>query len=183
MQKRVVVFSGAHAPKKEYSEFAYKLGGELARGGYTTVTGGGPGLMLEVTRGAFENNGITWGICISRRKEEVSKEYFSKFEMYDLFDDRNDRLIELGEAFVVLPGGLGTIVEALQITQRKKFGELPAGTPLIFVGPFYDRLVSLITDIKIQGFIGEKLEGLFSRADTPEAIVKQLDEFFARTRS
>lgn len=157
----VVIFSGAFAPEG-YEDLAYRVGKALALNGYITVTGGGPGMMRAVCRGAYEAKGESWGVCIEKREEVFVSDYFTKHEIHKTFDERNDRLISLGSSFIVLPGGLGTITEALQITQRKKFHELPKTTPLLFVGEYYRRLTDVFSEMKQAGFIGEVLDELYT---------------------
>jgi uncharacterized protein (TIGR00730 family) len=175
--KKIVVFGGASAPDP-YPSLAYDIGKLLAEEGYVSLTGGGPGMMREVNHGAKDAGGQSWGICIEHRAETLVLDYFTYHEVHVRFDERNDRLLSLGDAFVVLPGGLGTIVEALQITQRKKFEEIPSNTPLLFIGDFYRDLDKIFADIYNGGFITDKLEELYTFIDTPQAMMEALKKYF-----
>lgn len=177
-KKKIVVFGGANAPEA-YQQIAYEIGTALAQHGYDTLTGGGPGMMREVNRGAKEAGGESWGICIEHRAEEIILDYFTYHEVHERFDERNDRLLSLGDAFIVLPGGLGTVVEALQITQRKKFSEIPPKTPLILVGKFYQKLTDVFEEMYTQGFISDTLSDLYQFVQTPEEMIVILDNYFA----
>lgn len=175
--KKIVVFGGASAPEP-YPLLAYEIGKLLAEEGYVSLTGGGPGMMREVNRGAKDAGGQSWGICIEHRAESLVLDHFTYHEVHEGFDERNDRLLSLGDAFVVLPGGLGTIVEALQITQRKKFEEIPSCTPLLFIGDFYKNLDSVFASIYDGGFITDKLEELYTFIDTPQTMIESLKRYF-----
>lgn len=177
---KVAVFAGANAPD-QYLNLAFNVGMTLADNGFVTVTGGGPGMMRAVNRGAYQSGGVSWGICIRHRAEQIVPEYFHHHEIYDSFDERNDRLLALGNAFVVLPGGLGTIVEALQITQRKKFREVPPHTPLLFLGSYYEPLTQVFKKIEDEGFISDKLSDLYEFVDSSEHMAEKLTRFFRKT--
>ncbi len=174
---QVAVFAGANAPDK-YLNLAFNVGMALADHGYVTITGGGPGMMRAVNRGAFQAGGISWGICINHRAEQIIPDFFHHHEVYERFDERNDRLLSLGDAFIVLPGGLGTIVEALQITQRKKFREVSPMTPLLFLGTFYEPLTGIFKKIEDEGFISDNLKNLYEFVETPESMIEHLQKYF-----
>lgn len=179
MNHFISVFAGA-SEIQEYQDIAYQLGSELGKRGYVTITGGGPGLMRQVNKGAFESGGQSWGICIKHRAEEITFDYFHHHEIYESFDARNDRLLALGQAFIVLPGGIGTIVEALQITQRKKFAELPKDTPLLLVGHFYEPLTHVFERLKEHGEITDELSELYSYVLDVPSIITAIDSFFEK---
>ena len=75
---------------------------------------------------------------------------------------------------MALPGGLGTILEILEITQKKKFKEIPTKTPMVMVGDYFQKLIKLIEKVKQEGFIAEELNNLYSFAETPEKVIKIL---------
>lgn len=177
-KKKIVVFGGANAPDP-YPSMAYSIGRLIGQEGYVTLTGGGPGIMREVNRGAKEVGGESWGICIEHRAEQIILDYFTYHEVHERFDERNDRLLGLGDAFVVLPGGLGTVVEALQITQRKKFSEIPPKTPLILIGGFYQKLSEVFDEMHSQGFITDSLADLYQFVQTPEEMITIIKNYFS----
>jgi uncharacterized protein (TIGR00730 family) len=177
-KKKIAVFSGANAPQG-YITLAYTIGQLLGKHGFVAVTGGGPGMMREVNRGAFEAGAESWGICIEQRAEEIKLGYFTYHEVHNQFDERNDRLLDLADAFIVLPGGLGTIVEALQITQRKKFSEIPQKTPLLLVGEYYRKLHEVFVEMKDDGFISDDLDMLYQFISEPQQMIDILVKYFA----
>jgi len=168
----IVVFCAAN-DDKEYNPLAYHTGKLLAKHTFTTITGGGPGMMLQVNKGAFEIGGHSIGVCIQNSKEKKHA-YFTDFEIHETFKIRHEALIAQGDAFVVLPGGLGTILEAVEITQKKKFGYIPMNTPLIFVSDYYDKLLETFAWIDEQGFISDDIDKLYSHVQTPEEMIHTL---------
>lgn len=168
----VVVFCGANN-HPEYSPLAYLVGKLLAQNGFVTITGGGPGMMGQVNKGALEAGGESVGICI-KHPHEKKNPYLTKHELYETFEERHRIMLSRGDAFVVLPGGIGTVVEALEITQLKKFKEKPMNTPLMFVGSYYKNFLGVLSEFDGQGFITESLKELYSYVETPEEMIAQL---------
>lgn len=172
MIKKIVTFCSANNTS-EYFELAYKTGKVLAENNFTVITGGGPGLMQKVNQGAFECRGESIGICIKKKDEKLHK-YFTKTEMFESFDKRHSKLLNLGDAYIVLPGGLGTILEALEITQRKRFGEINVNKPLIFIGDFFKDFLNFLKDLEKKGFISEDKSNSYYFAKNPNDLIKIL---------
>lgn len=175
MIKNIVIFGGASASEK-YEKLAYQVGKALGENDFITVTGGGPGMMHQVNKGAFEAKGESIGIRINHSESQVT-EYFTRHEVHEKFDIRHQALLKLGDAFIVLPGGLGTILEAIEITQKKKFHEISMDTPLIFLGDYFKPLLNVFHEISREGFIKEELDKMYQYAATPKDAIKILQQF------
>ena len=111
----VTVFGSARfAAGHRYYEMARALGSELARAGYAVMTGGGPGIMEAANRGAKEAGGVSLGCNIILPKEQSANPYLDRFIEMDHFFVRKVMLVKYSKAFVVMPGGLGTLDEAFE---------------------------------------------------------------------
>ena len=125
----VTVFGSARfAPGHRYYEMARHLGRCLAQAGYAVMTGGGPGIMEGANRGAKEAGGLSLGCNIILPKEQSANPYLDRFiEMHHFFV-RKVMLVKYSRAFVVMPGGLGTLDEAfetLTLVQCRKLERFP----------------------------------------------------------
>lgn len=174
--KKIVVFAGNECVKEKeeyYYSLAYKLGKLLAENNFITVTGGGPGLMNEVMKGAFENKGKTISICLDvpGRKHSI---YASEKIIYENLNKRQEKLLGMADGFLVLPGGVGTFYEIFAVLALKRKGELDKNKPLIFVGGYYDEFDLLMNKIYKEGFAQEKVKSFYERAVTPEEAIKIL---------
>lgn len=130
----VTVFGSARIrPGSPLYAHGRAVGRELARQGFTVVTGGGPGLMEAANRGALEAGGISIGLGITLNDLEPPNRYTTAAITFRYFFVRKVMLVKYATAFVMLPGGVGTLdelFETLNLIQTKKM----APFPVIMVG-------------------------------------------------
>ena len=125
----VTVFGSARFGERHpYYKHARALGKELAKAGFVTLTGGGPGIMEAANRGAHESDGVSCGLNILLPHEQGANPYLHKTIDFHYFFARKVMLVKYSCAFVVMPGGLGTLdemFEAATLVQCKKIGPFP----------------------------------------------------------
>lgn len=176
MKKKIVVFAGNECSiekEKYYYTLAYKTGKLLTEADFVVVTGGGPGLMNEVCRGAVEAGGKTIGVCLNILARKQS-EFLSERFMYDRLNLRQKKLLELGDGFLALPGGIGTLYEITAVLALKRKNEIPPNKPLILIDGYYQEFKILIDKIQYEGFADGSINSLFLMVDTPEEAVERL---------
>ena len=111
-----------------FYELARKTGAALAREGYTVITGGGPGLMEAASRGAKETGGETIGCNIVLPREQQANPYLDRVITFYYFFVRKVMLVKYSYAFVIHPGGMGTLdelSEAMTLIQTGKLYDFP----------------------------------------------------------
>ena len=136
-----------------YPEAADALGREIARRGHTLVFGGyDMGLMGAVARAAVEEGGRVLGVTTEglSAKGRAAVEGIAEECTADL-SARKERMVELSDAFVSLPGGLGTFDEFFSVISRAKAGEIEAKSALFDVGDFFAPLAELLDDATARG--------------------------------
>jgi uncharacterized protein (TIGR00730 family) len=128
---------------------ARRLGGRLAGLGYTVMTGGGPGLMEAANRGAKEAGGFSLGCNITLSSEQKPNPWLDKFVRFEHFFVRKVMLIKYSCAFVVMPGGFGTLDEAFEIATLIQTGKLKR-FPIVAMGKeFWGPLRTLLSETMV----------------------------------
>ncbi len=135
--RAVCVFGSARTPESdaEYA-LARDLGAALAKEGYATVTGGGPGIMEAANRGAFETGGVSVGLGIELPHEQGLNEYLDIAIDFRYFFARKTMFVKYAQAFVVFPGGFGTLDELFESLTLVQTGKI-TWFPVILVGVDY----------------------------------------------
>jgi uncharacterized protein (TIGR00730 family) len=133
----VSVFGSARfGEDHRYYRLAREIGAGIVREGFTVMTGGGPGIMEAANRGASEAGGRSIGCNIVLPQEQAANRYVDTVVTFNYFFVRKVMLVKYSEAFVILPGGFGTMDEAFEavtlIQTRKIFN-----FPVVFVGVEY----------------------------------------------
>lgn len=125
----VTVFGSARVDESDPSyELARRMGGAMSRLGFTVITGGGPGIMEAANRGAKEAGGTSIGCNIELPHEQEPNPYVDLSIDFHYFFVRKLMLVKYSYAFVVLPGGFGTVdelFEALTLIQTGKISDFP----------------------------------------------------------
>jgi uncharacterized protein (TIGR00730 family) len=125
----VSVFGSARTPV-DHPEYAagLELGGALARAGFAVITGGGPGTMEAVNRGASQAGGVSVGLGIELPFEQSLNEWVDLGINFRYFFARKTMFVKYAQAFVIMPGGFGTLdemFEALTLVQTQKVTRFP----------------------------------------------------------
>lgn len=143
--KTITIFGTANAKAGDpVYTLAYETGKLLAQAGLTIANGGYGGTMLAAAKGAAEAGGQTVGVTCSAFKDSKVNEYIACEIITSSLDERLNALIKLGQAYVVLPGGTGTLLELAKVWELKNKGFIKEDKPIILAGGFWKALVDLI---------------------------------------
>jgi uncharacterized protein (TIGR00730 family) len=168
----VTVFGSARVKADDpHYELARKMGAAVARLGFTVMTGGGPGIMEAANRGAKEAGGRSVGCNIELPFEQVSNAYLDRCVRLHYFFVRKALLVKYSYAFVVMPGGAGTLdelFEALTLIQTGKIKNFP----IVIMGTdYWKELIGFIEKMAERGKIGPSdLRLIFATDSVDEAI-------------
>jgi hypothetical protein len=171
----VTVFGSARFPEgHRYYELARRVGRELARAGFVTITGGGPGIMEAANRGAHEAGGPSYGLNILLPHEQGANPYVDASVEFRYFFVRKVMLVKYSCAYVVMPGGLGTLdelFEAATLIQCRKIGPFP----LVLVGRrFWEGLRRFGRFMVRQGVFSADELGFGHVTDSPRDAVDRI---------
>jgi len=146
MSDKIVTIFGTSRAKAGDAIFtlAMEIGRLLAQAGFTIANGGYGGTMLAAAKGAAEAGGEIIGVTCSAFKPSRANKYVTREIVTGSLDERLDTLVKLGRAYIVLPGGTGTLLELAKVWELKNKGFLKTEKPIILLGGFFKPLVELI---------------------------------------
>ena len=168
--KAITVFGSARIREDhEYYKLGQQIGELIARSGYATITGGGPGLMEAANRGAADAGGLSIGLGIELPHEQRLNDWVQLGMNFRYFFVRKTMFLKYSQAFICLPGGFGTLdelFEALVMVQTQKIQRFPiilVGTR--FWGPLVDWIKERLVEEKM---ISPEDVDLIHLTDDPE---------------
>jgi uncharacterized protein (TIGR00730 family) len=178
----VSVFGSARvAPGAPYYKLAEETARLLSDAGFAVISGGGPGLMEATNKGAFEGSGIAVGLNIDLPREQPSSRYQNISLRFKHFFARKVMFVRFATAFVVLPGGYGTLdelFEALTLVQTGKTRQMPI---ILVHAPFWRGLLGWMKEtLAAEGMIDATDIDLLQVCDTPQEVVEAIFAFYEK---
>jgi uncharacterized protein (TIGR00730 family) len=176
LPRAVSVFGSARTPKDAPAyALGQELGGALAEAGWAVITGGGPGVMEAVNRGASEAGGLSVGLGIELPFEQSLNDWVDIGLNFRYFFARKTMFVKYAQAFVILPGGFGTmdeLFEALTLVQTHKVNQFP----VVLMGTAYwsGLLDWLRTTMLTEGYVAAGDLDLVHLTDSVEEAVEVL---------
>jgi hypothetical protein len=159
---------------------AREFGKRIAGIGFTVMTGGGPGIMEAANRGAFEHGGASVGCNIRLPFEQLPNRYMHKSITFDYFFIRKGMMLKYSYAFIVMPGGFGTMDEffsTLTLIQTKSITQFPM---VLFGIEFYRPLMDTIEMMKREGTISEEDLSLVKFTDNIDEAMAHINSYLAK---
>ena len=174
----ITVFGSARFKEDHpYYIQAREFGKRIAELGFTTMTGGGPGIMEAANRGAFENGGKSVGCNIQLPFEQLANRYTQTSVTFEHFFVRKVLLVKYSYAFIIMPGGFGTMdefFETLTLVQTKSISQFPI---VIFGKEFYKPLLANIEWMAGQGTISKEDMALVLITDSVDEAMEHIGNY------
>ena len=155
------------------------MGELIAKNGLNMVFGGGNvGLMGTVASAAINNGGHVVGISTEYviAKQEPAHEKID-VKIVRGVNERKQRMFELSDAFIIMPGGIGTLNEATDILTMQQIGETKKPIFFLSTSGFWNPMFSLLLEMKRHGFIEGADDYVVAVEETPEAIIQRIKEY------
>jgi len=173
----VTIFGSARfGEDSPYYQLTRKLSGEIAKLGFTIMTGGGPGIMEAANRGAREAGGKSVGCNIILPMEQEPNPYLDKWVNIRYFFVRKTLLIKYSYVFVIMPGGFGTLdelFEAMTLIQTKTIKDFPV---IIFCKDYHKDMLEHIEQMKVRKTISPVDLSLFLVTDSIDEAVTHIQK-------
>ncbi len=167
--RAVAVFGSARTPDGSPGyEQARQVGAELAQRGFAVITGGGPGSMEAANRGAQEAGGLSIGCNIELPREQHSNPYLDLSIEFHYFFARKTMFVKYSDAFVIMPGGFGTLDELFESLTLIQTGRI-RNFPVVLMGhDYWDGLLTWMRDVQLSaGMIAPEDLDLLRVTDDP----------------
>ena len=176
VRKGVSIFGSARTARDaEDYQATEKIAYLLAKAGYSVITGGGPGLMEAANKGAFEAGGESIGLHIHLPQEQQVNQYVKTCCDYRYFFVRKLMFVKYAMAYVVMPGGMGTIdelSEAFVLAQTNRIKPFPI---ILYGSSYWGGFLDWLKGTMIsRGYLNEEELELFTIKDTPESVVEYI---------
>ncbi len=174
LSRGIAIFGSARTRSEDADyKAAQETGALLAAKGFAVITGGGPGIMEAANRGAFEAGGLSIGCNIELPFEQRSNAYQTLSLTFKYFFVRKMMFVKYSLAFVIFPGGFGTLdelFEALTLIQTKKIRNFPI---VLFGTRYWSGLLDwLRAEVLVEGKISENDMKMFHVTDSPAEVVE-----------
>jgi uncharacterized protein (TIGR00730 family) len=171
---------------RKYYDLTEKIAEKIVQKGFGIITGGGPGIMECANKGARQAGGNSCGLCIQLPAEDGHNPYVDKQFLLNFrhFFIRKVMFVRYAKAFVVMPGGFGTLdelFEAITLIQTKKIKSFP----IYLVGKDYWKgLLDWIKEtVLAHGNIKQKDLDLIRLCDDPDEIATEIEKHYRQTKS
>ncbi len=176
----ITVFGSARFTEEHhYYVAARKIGQRIAELGFTTMTGGGPGIMEAANRGAFESGGVSVGCNIQLPFEQKPNKYMTRWITFEHFFVRKALLAKYSYSFVIMPGGFGTmdeLFEILTLIQTKSITQFPV---VLFGKQFYHELWDMFEHMVENGTIAKEDLSLVLLTDDVDEAMKHIHTYIS----
>ena len=176
LPKAVTVFGSARTTPEDASyQLGVEVGRKLAEHSYAVITGGGPGIMEAANRGAHEAGGLSVGLGIELPHEQGLNEYVDLGLNFRYFFARKTMFLKYSQAFICLPGGMGTMDEFFEVMCMVQTGKV-TNYPVVLMGTEYwsGLLEWMDNTLAASGYINEGDRELFLLTDDPDEALSHI---------
>jgi len=173
IQPAVAIFGSARmTPEHPYYRAAEEIARRLSEAGFSVISGGGPGIMEAVNKGAFEGASPSVGLNIQLPNEQSGNAFQDVSHTFQHFFARKVMFVKLSCAFVMMPGGFGTLDELMEVLTLVQTGKIRRVPVILFHAPFWNGLLEWMRgQLRADGMIGVDDPDIVQVIDDPQAVV------------
>jgi uncharacterized protein (TIGR00730 family) len=180
----VSIFGSSRIPEgTAYYNAAEKTAELLAKAGYAIITGGGPSIMEASNKGASKAGGQSIGMNIDLPFEQKPNNYINHLINFHYFFCRKVCFVKYAKAFVIFPGGYGTLdelSESITLIQTKRMDSFPV---ILYGKEYWSGLLDWLNNtVRKEGCIDSSDVGIMQVADKPQDVVKIIKQFYAKKK-
>jgi hypothetical protein len=181
--KAVSMFGSSRLkPTNKYYKLAEEIAYLLAKEGYAVITGSGPGIMEAGNKGARRAGGHSVGLNIEIPLEQKPNKYVDTLLDFHYFFIRKVMFVKYAKAFVIMPGGYGTLdefTEAINLIQTRRIPQFPV---VLFGSEYWKDMLDWLRSMVLKnGNISREDLGIFTVVDSPKEVVSVIKKFYEET--
>ncbi len=169
-------------PTSKYYKLAEEVAYHLSKEGFAVITGSGPGLMEAANKGAKDAGGKSIGLNIQIPSEQKANKYVDTLLDFRYFFVRKVMFVKYAKAFVILPGGFGTLdefFEAINLIQTERIQKFPV---VLFGKEYWEGLLEWLKETVLEnGNISKEDLEIFTVVDRPKEVVTAIKKFYAKS--
>jgi len=182
--KAVSIFGSSRTKAdSKYYKLAEEIAYLLAKEGYAIITGSGPGIMEASNKGAKRAGGHSVGLNIQIPLEQKPNKYVETLLNFHYFFVRKVMFVKYAKAFVIMPGGYGTLdefTEAINLIQTKRIDKFPV---VLFGSEYWKGMLDWLQDTVLKnGCITKEEMAIFTVVDRPKEVVGVIKKFYTKTQ-
>jgi uncharacterized protein (TIGR00730 family) len=180
--KAVSIFGSARSPESsKYYKVAEEIAYLLAKAGYAVITGSGSGIMEAANKGASRAKGHSIGLNIEIPSEQTPNKYVNTLLDFHYFFVRKVIFVKYAKAFVIMPGGYGTLDEFSEAITLIQTGRIPRFPVVLFGSEYWKGMVGwLKATVLKDGNISKRDLEIFTIVDDPKEAVNVIKKFYAK---
>ena len=182
MEPAVTIYGSARlSPDDELYSQTELIARRLGELGFSIITGGGPGVMEAANKGAREAGVTSVGLNIVLPEEQACNAYATKTVTFHHFFIRKVMLVKYAIAFVIIPGGLGTLDELTEVLTLMQTGKIRPFPVILFNSEYWKGLLDWLRQVALgRGFISESDFNLLRVCDNPEEVVEAVQRWYRK---
>lgn len=177
----ITVFGSARFKEDHfYYAAAREFGKRIAQLGFTTMTGGGPGIMEAANRGAFENGGTSVGCNIKLPFEQHPNPYMNRWLTFDYFFIRKVVMVKYSYAFIIMPGGFGTMDELFETLTLSQTGVINDFPVVLYGKEYFEPLMKTVENMIERGTIAPEDKHLLLLTDDMDEAMEYIQSYISK---
>ena len=181
--KAVSIFGSSRIqPGNKYYKLAEEVAYFLAKAGYAVITGSGPGIMEAANKGTKRAGGHSIGLNIQIPSEQMPNKYVDTLLDFRYFFVRKVMFVKYAKAFVIMPGGYGTLdefTEAINLIQTERIPKFPV---VLFGSEYWKGMLDWLRGTVLKnGSISKEELNIFTVVDNPKEVVRVINKFYKKS--
>lgn len=176
----VTIFGSARVePGSQYYQLTESIAHKLSNAGFSVISGGGPGIMEAANKGAFQGKSPSVGLNIQLPHEQHTNPYQDISQTFRHFFARKVMFVKFASAYVIMPGGFGTMDELMEVLTLVQTGKIRRIPIILVYEPFWRGLLDWIKNSPAhEGMIDPADVDLLKVLDDPDEIVEEIFRYF-----